>query len=78
MTRVERYLTDSDIAYLRELRGRTLDYIAPDYFGDRSRCFQKVEFGVGDSRYYLYCDIEVLNYFGAPEDITVFEFSTIR
>ena len=40
MTRVERYLTDSDIAYLRELHGRTLDYITPDYFHNRSTCLQ--------------------------------------
>ena len=78
MTRVERYLTDGDIAVLKELRGKTLDYIRLNPDDPSHTVLQVIEFAFGNEKRYLYCDLEVMDFFGLTEDISYFEFTSIK
>ena len=77
MTRVERYLTDSDFSVLKDMKGRRLHYMRLDC-DPSDIALQVIEFGFGEKKYYLYCDLEVLEYFGYPEDISYFEFTPVK
>ena len=78
MTRVERFLESSDIGILKSLKGKKIDYIKHDPFDVSCTSLRVVELAIDGVSYYLYCDTEVINYFGGDEDITYFKFSTVR
>ena len=78
MNRVERFLESNDIEILKNLKGKKIDYITHEPFDVSCTSLRVVQLAIGEDRYYLYCDTEVQNYFGVPEDITYFEFSAVR
>ena len=78
MNKVERFLTVCDIAVLRELKGKTLDYIRLNPDDPSHTVLQVVEFTFGKEKYYLYCDLEVIDFFGLTEDISYFEFTSVK
>ena len=78
MTRVESKLTDRDVATMKNLNGKTLDYIRLNPDDPSHTVLQVIEFAFGSEKHYLYCDLEVIDYFGLMEDISYVEFTSFK
>ena len=75
MNIIEKLLSFEDVDTLKAIKGKKLDYIRHNPMDDSGTILQVVEFAIGECRYYLYCDLETMDYFGLDEDISYISFS---
>ena len=78
MERVKRFLDEEDMERLKSLKGLRLEHIRLTPPNGSDTVLQVIEFSAGSKRYYLYCDLECIDYFGLSEDISFLSFTDQR